>query len=67
MVTSPRKQRKYEQREALLLAIARKILLHGGYHGLTMARVADSAEYSKGTLYQHFSCKEELIITLAAE
>ncbi|MBX7259266.1 MAG: TetR/AcrR family transcriptional regulator [Candidatus Hydrogenedentes bacterium] len=60
------KQRQIRVREELLLDIARKMLLKSGYHGLTMARIADAADCSKGTVYQHFSCKEDLIVTLAA-
>lgn len=59
-----RKQREVAQRENLFLDIARRLLLDHGYHGLTMARVAEIAEYSKGTIYLHFSCKEEMIIAL---
>ncbi|MDX9972642.1 MAG: TetR/AcrR family transcriptional regulator [FCB group bacterium] len=59
-----RKKRELLQREGLFLDIARRLLLKEGYHGLTMARVAQAAEYSKGTIYQHFSCKEEVILTL---
>lgn len=32
-----------------------------GFHQLSMDRVAELAEYSKGTVYQHFSCKEEML------
>lgn len=67
MATQTRKQREIQEREILLLQIARKIFLNLGYHGLTMARVAEAADYSKGTIYQHFSCKEEIIIALAIE
>ncbi len=41
------------------------MLLKGGYHGITMARIAEAAECAKGTIYQHFSCKEEVIVALA--
>ena len=67
MATLSRKQRDLIERGNLLLEIARDLLLKGGYHGLTMAQVALRAGSSKGTVYQHFSCKEEMIITLAAE
>ena len=38
-----------------------------GYLGLNMERIADQLEYSKGTIYNHFGCKEEIIIELAIE
>lgn len=66
MAVLTRKQREIRERAELLLDTARELLLKGGYHGLTMARIAEAMEYSKGTIYQHFSCKEEVIIALAA-
>jgi AcrR family transcriptional regulator len=43
------------------------MLIREGYHGLSMDRVAAAIEYSKGTVYNHFGCKEEIIIALAIE
>lgn len=65
-VLTPKKQ-EMRQREGLVLQIARTLLLDGGYHGLTMARIAETAGCSKATIYQHFGCKEEIIIALAYE
>jgi AcrR family transcriptional regulator len=59
-----RKQREVVQREGQFLDIARQILLQEGYHRLTMARVAGAAGYAKGTIYLHFSCKEDMIVAL---
>lgn len=65
MAILTRKQREKRDREEQFLEIARRILIAGGYHGLTMDRIADASEYSKGTIYHHFTCKEEVIIALA--
>ncbi len=43
------------------------MLIEAGYHGVSMDRIAEILEYSKGTIYNHFSCKEEIIIALAIE
>lgn len=59
-----RKQREVAQRQNLFLETARRILLESGYAGLTMERVAEAAEYSKGTVYNHFRCKEEVVAEL---
>lgn len=67
MKTLSPKQQEILQREQDVLRIARDLLLERGYHGLTMARVAEAADCSKATIYQHFSCKEEIIIALATE
>lgn len=67
MVASLRKQREIRSREARILQIARQHLLGGGYLGLNMERIAEEMEYSKGTIYQHFKNKEEILIALANE
>ena len=63
--TPTRKQRERVERERRYLEIARRLLLQDGYLGLTMDRVAAETEYSKGTLYQHFRNKEELLVALS--
>ena len=64
MTTSARKQREFAQREQLFLETARSMLLDIGYINLTIDRIADKTDYSKGTIYQHFSCKEEIVVAL---
>ena len=64
--TATRKQREIAERERLILETARGMLIERGYLGLTMDRIADAIEYSKGTVYQHFGSKEDLIAALAA-
>jgi len=56
-----RKQRELFEREQLILDTAQIILREDGIQGLTMERVASEIEYSKGTVYNHFSSKEEII------
>lgn len=62
-----RKQREIEQREQLILDVARRHLGEVGYHGLNMDRIAADIEYSKGTIYQHFKNKEDIMLGLAAQ
>lgn len=64
MEPSERKRRDLLERETLFLDKARLVLLEAGYHGLTMGRVAQETGYSRGTIYQHFTCKEDLIVAL---
>lgn len=59
-----RKQREFRQREQLILDTAQQLLDALGYAHLTMERVAESVEYSKGTIYNHFSSKEDLVCSL---
>lgn len=67
MSTTTRKQREIRQREAYLLDVARKMLMEQGFSGLSMDRLAEATEYSKGTIYQHFSTKEDLVAALAVQ
>lgn len=67
MATLSRKQREIRDREKLILDVARRLLLEKGYLGLSMDRIAEEIEYSKGTVYQHFRCKEDLLTALAIQ
>ena len=67
METLTPKKLEMRQREAKILEVARPMIVRDGYHGFSMDRIADQVEYSKGTLYNHFSCKEEIIIALAIQ
>lgn len=62
--TQTRKQRELLEREELILDTAQTILHQHGYNYLTMDRVAETVEYSKGTIYNHFSSKEDLLCSL---
>ena len=61
-----RKQREIRERHELILDKARKLFIEQGYHSVTMDSIAKEMEYSKGTIYQHFSCKECIILTLCS-
>ena len=67
MTPLSRKQREIRERDELIRDVARRMLLERGYLGLTMDRIAKEIEYSKGTVYQHFRSKEDLVVALATE
>lgn len=56
-----------EEREGEILEVARGVLLERGFPGLTMDRIAEGVSVSKGTVYQHFSCKEDVVLALAIQ
>lgn len=64
MVSLTRKQRELLDREALILDAAQKMIHQHGYNHLTMDRIAETVEYSKGTIYNHFDSKEDLVCSL---
>ena len=59
-----RKQREVLEREALILDVAQTMLHQHGYNYITMDRIAETVEYSKGTIYNHFINKEDLVCSL---
>jgi AcrR family transcriptional regulator len=64
MTTATRKQREVQQRETQILGVARQMLGSAGYLKLNMDRIASAVEYSKGTVYQHFDNKEDILVAL---
>lgn len=67
MNTQTRRQREFQQRENLFLETARQIIRHEGFHALTMEKIAAETEYAKGTIYKHFTNKEDLILALCSQ
>lgn len=67
MVELTRKQREIASRTAEILRVARPILLREGFQALSMDRVAAQMEYAKGTIYNHFPNKEEIVLAMAVE
>jgi AcrR family transcriptional regulator len=67
MANTERKQLAKAQRELELIDIARDIIEKDGLNALTMDKVTALCEYSKGTVYNHFSCKEDLLVSVSNE
>jgi len=65
MGTAERKQREFELREKMFLDKAEELICADGLMNLQMARLAESCDYATGTLYQHFTSKEDLLVALA--
>jgi AcrR family transcriptional regulator len=67
MSTASRKQREIRQREQMFLDVGRRILIEKGFAGLSLDHLAEATEYSRGTVYQHFSTKEDLVTAMAVQ
>ena len=65
MTLSP-KQQEIRDREELLLDVAQRMLLERGYEELRMDKVAEAIGVSKGTVYQHFGSRDDLLAAVAA-
>ncbi|HEY4989858.1 MAG TPA: TetR/AcrR family transcriptional regulator, partial [Opitutaceae bacterium] len=61
MPRSAWKQQEITARGAEILWISRRIILEHGVEGLTMDRLAAATPYSKGTIYQHFTSREDVL------
>ena len=64
-VTAARKERERMVREELMIDHARRLLLKHGYQNLNLDELAGAVEYSKGTIYLHFSTKEDLALAVS--
>lgn len=64
MAISDRKQRERLLREQLILEHADDMLRWHGYLGLNLDQLAQRVEYSKATIYNHFSSKEDLVLAV---
>ncbi|MGH8018389.1 MAG: TetR/AcrR family transcriptional regulator, partial [Opitutaceae bacterium] len=67
MTFPSRKKNHIAEREAQILRVAGEILASEGPNGLTMERVLARLDFSKGTLYSHFTCREDLLVAFQAQ
>lgn len=67
MSTRERRQREFEAREKRFLEVSREQIRADGLLNLQMAKIAEAADYSTGTLYHHFASKEDLLLALTTE
>lgn len=61
------KKQAIESREAQLLEIASGILLDEGFHALSMERLAEELKTAKGTIYNHYPNREEIVLAIAVQ
>lgn len=64
MTVTERKERQKALREQLFLDKAAELIAKEGILQLQMAPLAKACDYATGTLYQHFSSKEDLLLAL---
>lgn len=60
----PVKERLRDVRARYILEVAQELLVEKGYHGASMDEIAARVGIAKGTLYQHFAHKEDLVLVL---
>jgi AcrR family transcriptional regulator len=67
MGIAERKERELRRREQDILQAALRLFDREGWQSVTIDRIAQEAEIGKGTIYLHFSSKEDLCGRLAAD
>jgi len=67
MTTLSPKQREIREREVRILEIARPMIASGGIANLSMEAIAQQIQSAKGTVYNHFPNKEEIVLALAVQ
>ena len=60
MSTLTRKERNFLDREQELIDLALDIMHEDGFAGLTMDKLTARSDFSKGTIYNLFTCKEDV-------
>jgi TetR/AcrR family transcriptional regulator len=63
----PRREREKLRQRQEMLATALDLFSQKGYHNVSMAEVAEKAEFAIGTLYKFFQSKEDLYKALVLE
>jgi len=66
-IAPTRRERERALRRAELLAAAEALFQEKGYHGTTMAALAEAAELPLATIYTFFPGKEQIYFTLIEE
>jgi len=61
------KQRMIRLRESQILDLARPMIAQGGLAALSMDAIAHELQTAKGTIYNHFPNKEEIVLALAVQ
>lgn len=64
MVQSDRKQREFERREEDILDSALELFSRPNWESVTIEQIAKAADIGKGTVYKHFTSKDELLFRL---
>lgn len=63
----PRRERERLRHRQEILDAARHLVASRGIEGVTVEQVAKQAEFALGSIYRHFSSKEELILEVVGE
>ncbi|GLQ29895.1 TetR/AcrR family transcriptional regulator [Litoribrevibacter albus] len=60
-----RKEREFQRREQEILEAANELFEKDTWEDVTVSQIAEQAGIGKGTVYKHFSCKEDIYARVA--
>src|ERR1700749_3427702 len=63
----PRAYLRADERRAQILDAAKRIFARRGYHGVNVEDICKEARIARGTLYQHFDNKHDVMLALMEE
>lgn len=63
-IVKPRKQRERERVQSEIFRAVEVLFLEKGFQQVTMEDIAKKAEFAKGTLYNYFKNKDDLVTSL---
>ena len=64
MATADRKAKEWQAREDLFVKVALTLIETNGFNALALDKIATHADYSRGTVYNHFESREDVILEL---
>jgi AcrR family transcriptional regulator len=62
-----RQRQQFDERDRAIRDAARRLLLERGLHGFSMDDGPRRSPTSKGTVYQHYDSKEDVLVASCAE
>jgi len=67
VTTLPRRQRKKDAARSLILATAIELFSTHGIDEVTVEQIADAADVGKGTIYNYFQTKEDIVVAFIVD
>src|SRR5213595_3225413 len=67
VTTVPRRQRKKDAARSLILATAIELFSTHGIDEVTVEQIADAADVGKGTIYNYFQTKEDIVVAFIVD
>lgn len=58
------RQERRERTRTELIAAARTVFLHSGFHAASLDQIAEEAGYTKGAVYSNFASKDDLFVAV---